>query len=112
MKMKLRLPSVPEQFLRLFMKITRRIHAIRSCTVLLQRFRQPTELAGIISRLFVEDTRCFDVRFTSDGTKNARHNCYETDTSRTIDTGGNSPDSNQGGVAVVAVQGSNDRQSR
>lgn len=49
----------------------------------------------------VEDTRCFDVRFTSDGTKNARHNCYETDTSRTIDTGGNSPDSNQGGVAVV-----------
>lgn len=54
----------------------------------------------------VEDTRCFDVRFTSDGTKNARHNCYETDTSRTIDTGGISPDSNQGGVAVVAVQGS------
>ena len=54
----------------------------------------------------VEDTRCFDVRFTSDGTKNARHNCYETDTSRTIDTGGNSPDSNRGGVAVVAVQGS------
>lgn len=54
----------------------------------------------------VEDTRCFDVRFTSDGTKNARHNCYETDTSRTIDTGGNYPDSNQGGVAVVAVQGS------
>ena len=54
----------------------------------------------------VEDTRCFDVRFTSDGPKNARHNCYETDTSRTIDTGGNSPDSNQGGVAVVAVQGS------
>lgn len=54
----------------------------------------------------VEDTRCFDVRFTSDGTKNARQNCYETDTSRTIDTGGNSPDSNQGGVAVVSVQGS------
>lgn len=54
----------------------------------------------------VEDTRCFDVRFTSDGTKNARQNCYETDTSRTIDTGGNSPDSNQGGVAIVAVQGS------
>ena len=54
----------------------------------------------------VEDTRCFDVRFTSDGTKNVRQNCYETDTSRTIDTGGNSPDSNQGGVAVVAVQGS------
>ncbi|MDU5269597.1 MAG: DNA cytosine methyltransferase, partial [Varibaculum cambriense] len=27
---------------------------------------------------------------------------YETETSRTIDTGGNSPDSNQGGIAVVA----------
>lgn len=53
-----------------------------------------------------KDTRCFDVRFTSEGTRNARHNCYETDTSRTIDTGGNSPDSNQGGVAVVSVQGS------
>ena len=49
---------------------------------------------------------CFDVRFTSEGTKNARHNCYETTTSRTIDTGGNAPDSNQGGVAVVSVQGS------
>lgn len=54
----------------------------------------------------VEDTKCYDVRFTSAGTKNARHNCYETDTSRTIDTGGNAPDSNQGGVAVVSLQGS------
>lgn len=53
-----------------------------------------------------KDTRCFDVRFTSEGTRNARHNCYETDISRTIDTGGNPPDSNQGGVAVVSVQGS------
>lgn len=53
-----------------------------------------------------KETRCFDVRFTSEGTKNARHNCYETTTSRTIDTGGNAPDSNQGGVAVVSVQGS------
>lgn len=53
-----------------------------------------------------KDTRCFDVRFTSEGTRNARHNCYETDTSRTIDTGGNPPDSNQGGIAVVSVQGS------
>ena len=48
------------------------------------------------------DCRCFDVRFTSEGTRNARQNCYETTTSRTIDTGGNTPDSNQGGVAVVA----------
>ena len=43
----------------------------------------------------------FDVRFTSAGTRNARGNAYETDTSRTLDTGGNAPDSNQGGVAVV-----------
>ena len=49
----------------------------------------------------VEDAKCFDVRFISEGTRNARQNCYETDTSRTIDTGGNAPDSNQGGVAVV-----------
>lgn len=45
--------------------------------------------------------QCYDVRFTSEGTKNARHNCYETDVARTLDTGGNAPDSNQGGVAVV-----------
>ncbi len=49
----------------------------------------------------VAEGKCFDVRFTSEGTRNARQNCYETDTSRTIDTGGNPPDSNQGGVAVV-----------
>ena len=54
----------------------------------------------------VAQERCFDVRFTSDGTKNARQNCYETETSRTIDTNRNSPDSNHGGIAVVAVQGS------
>ena len=80
------------------------------------RYTGPLEVAPTVSSTYgmggnnqpfvVEDTRCFDVRFTSDGTKNARYNCYETDTSRTIDTGGNSPDSNQGGVAVVAVQGS------
>ena len=54
----------------------------------------------------VENFRCFDVRFTSLGTQNKRHNCYETKTARTIDTGGNAPDSNQGGVAVVSLQGS------
>ena len=50
---------------------------------------------------FVVGMRTYDVRFTSEGTKNARQNVYETDTARTIDTGGNPPDSNQGGVAVV-----------
>lgn len=54
----------------------------------------------------VENVGNFDVRLTSENTKNARHNIYSTETSRTLDTGGNSPDSNQGGVAVVAVQGS------
>lgn len=51
---------------------------------------------------FVVGMRTYDVRFTSEGTRNARQNVYETDTSRTIDTGGNPPDSNQGGVAVVS----------
>ena len=46
--------------------------------------------------------RTYDVRFTSEGTKDARQNVYETDIARTIDTGGNPPDSNQGGVAVVS----------
>ena len=54
----------------------------------------------------VEDRKAFDVRLTSLGTKNVRANVYETDTSRTIDTGGNSPANNQGGVAVVSIQGS------
>ena len=49
----------------------------------------------------VQMPKTYDVRFTSEGTRNARQNVYETETSRTIDTGGNSPDSNQGGVAVV-----------
>ena len=51
--------------------------------------------------LVAEDSRCFDVRFTSDGTRNARQNCYETETSRTLDTNRNTPDSNHGGIAVV-----------
>ena len=44
----------------------------------------------------------YDVRFTSDGTKNARANVYETDVSRTLSTGGTSPEANQGGVAIVS----------
>ena len=54
----------------------------------------------------VQPIKNYDVRLTSEGTKNARSNVYETEIARTIDTGGISPDSNQGGVAVVAVQGS------
>lgn len=44
---------------------------------------------------------CYDVRFTSEGTKNVRANVYETDTARTLDCSENSPDRNQGGLAVV-----------
>jgi len=43
----------------------------------------------------------FDVRFTSDGTKNARGHCYPTEISRCLDTNEANPDSNHGGIAVV-----------
>ncbi|MGG6796577.1 UNVERIFIED_CONTAM: DNA cytosine methyltransferase [Streptococcus canis] len=50
----------------------------------------------------VEDkTRTFDVRITSENTKNDRANVYETDVARTINTGQNSPEANQGGLAIV-----------
>ena len=75
------------------------------------RYRQLEDVAPTVSSTYgtggnnqpfvVERPKCYDVRFTSEGTKNARQNCYETETARTIDTGGNAPDSNQGGVAVV-----------
>ena len=42
-----------------------------------------------------------DIRLTSEGTKNARHNVHETSIARCIDTSGNTPDANQGGVAIV-----------
>ena len=73
------------------------------------RFKGPLDTAPTVSATygtggnnqpFVVE-QCYDVRFTSEGTKNARQNCYETNVARTIDTGGNAPDSNQGGVAVV-----------
>lgn len=44
----------------------------------------------------------FDVRFTSEGTKNTRGHCYPTEISRCLDTGEANPDSNHGGIAVVA----------
>ena len=74
-------------------------------------YRQLEDVAPTVSSTYgtggnnqpfvLENPKCYDVRFTSEGTKNARQNCYETETARTIDTGGNAPDSNQGGVAVV-----------
>lgn len=53
---------------------------------------------------FVLET--YDLRLTSENTKNHRANIYKTSTSRTIDSSGNSPSSNQGGVAVLSIQGS------
>ena len=61
--------------------------------------------------LVMQKPKTYDVRFTSEGTRNARQNCYETDTSRTIDTSGNTPDSNHGGIAVVAIEGNCTRPS-
>lgn len=52
--------------------------------------------------LVVENVGNFDIRLTSENTKNVRANIYETNIARTLDTGGTSPDRNQGGVAVVA----------
>lgn len=76
------------------------------------RYKGPLDVSQTITSTYgnggsnqpfvVHDMKSFDVRFTSEGTRNARQNVYETDTSRTIDTGGNAPDSNQGGVAVVS----------
>ncbi|WP_277219356.1 DNA (cytosine-5-)-methyltransferase [Peptoniphilus vaginalis] len=43
----------------------------------------------------------YDIRQTSENTKNERHNIYECDVLRTIDTSGNTPTRNQGGVAIV-----------
>lgn len=83
------------------------------------RFSGPIDVAPTISATYgtggnnqpfvVENSKTYDVRFTSEGTINARSNVYESDTARTIDTSGNAPDSNQGGIAVVesyALQGS------
>lgn len=43
----------------------------------------------------------YDIRQTSENTKNERHNFYKCEVSRTIDTSGNTPTRNQGGVAIV-----------
>lgn len=50
-----------------------------------------------------ENVACYDIRLTSEKTRISRHAVYLTDTSRTLDTNSNSPDSNQGGIAVIAA---------
>ena len=74
------------------------------------RYKGPVEIADTVTQSYgtggnnqplVISSPTFDVRFTSLNTRNMRANCYQTEISRCLDTGGNSPDSNQGGVAVV-----------
>ncbi|HEN0367633.1 TPA: DNA (cytosine-5-)-methyltransferase [Streptococcus agalactiae] len=75
------------------------------------RFKGPLEVSNTLGAslgtggnnqpFVVEETKCFDIRITSENTKNHRANVYETDVARTINTGQNSPDANQGGLAVV-----------
>ena len=43
----------------------------------------------------------YDIRFTSEGTRNARGHCYETEISRCLDTSESNPDSNHGGICVL-----------
>lgn len=77
------------------------------------RYKGPLDVAPTISQTYGaggnnqplvvpgEVVSTVDVRLTSEGTKNARHNVYETDVARCIDTGEPNPDRNQGGLAIV-----------
>lgn len=59
------------------------------------------ELSGTLRAKAGNPPLVYDIRQTSENTKNERHNIYECDVSRTIDTSGNTPTRNQGGVAIV-----------
>lgn len=59
------------------------------------------ELAGTLRATAGNPPLVYDIRQTSENTKNERHNIYKCDVSRTIDTSGNVPTRNQGGVAIV-----------
>ena len=71
------------------------------------RYTGPLDVAPTVSQTYGAGgnnqplVTTVDVRLTSEGTKNARHNVYETNVARCLDTGGNSPDANQGGLAIV-----------
>ena len=77
------------------------------------RYTGPLDVAPTVSQTYgaggnnqplvipAEVVSTVDVRLTSEGTKNARHNVYETEVARCIDTGGTNPDRNQGGLAIV-----------
>ena len=59
------------------------------------------ELSGTLRAKAGNPPLVYDIRQTSENTKNERHNIYECDVSRTIDTSGNTPTRNEGGVAIV-----------
>ena len=59
------------------------------------------DLSGILRAKAGNPPLVYDIRQTSENTKNERHTIYECDVSRTIDTSGNTPTRNQGGVAIV-----------
>ena len=71
------------------------------------RYKGPLEVAPTVSSTYGTGgnnqplVSTIDIRLTSEGTRNARHNIHETHISRCIDTSGNVPDANQGGVAIV-----------
>ena len=46
-------------------------------------------------------TAVYDVRISSDGTKNWRAHAYKAERSRALDTAAQSPDSNHGGLAII-----------
>ena len=76
------------------------------------RFRESGEISQTISSTFGTGGNnqpfVVDIRLTSDGTKNSRSNIYETKISRCLDTGGNFPQSNHGGVAVCGTLNARD----
>ena len=73
--------------------------------------RPDSNQGGICILAPTVEQETYDVRFTSEGTKNARGHCYKTEISRCLDTSEGNPDSNHGGIAVVAVEGNGTRPS-
>ena len=49
----------------------------------------------------LEKQAIYDVRISTEGTKNQRTHCFPTETSRSLDTEPQDPNTNQGGVAII-----------
>ena len=62
--------------------------------------KSPTIMARAPCAVAKPDT--YDIRFTSERTKNVRGHVYQTDIARCLDSGGPDTDSNHGGIAVMA----------